>query len=133
MRKRSLFRSLIPLLLPPAVLPAGAFSGESIGPSVAVRSVETIRAPDGMSVADLVTFDGGLSPRLLALAPEESLRVSARPVAPGVEKDVVLARRDFVRPPACLDSFVSGGTIAVIALTEKRHGLRLSAREEREP
>ena len=68
MRKRTLLPSLILLLLPPAGLPAGAFSGESIGPSVAVRTVETIWAPDGIGDADLVTYEEGLAPAPVRVA-----------------------------------------------------------------
>jgi hypothetical protein len=42
--------------------------GESIGPTVAVRTVEAIRAPDGIGDADVVTFDEGLATALVKVA-----------------------------------------------------------------
>ncbi len=88
----------------PAVVRAGGSRGSLLG----VRTAETVRAPDGIGDADLVTFDEGLAPRLLRLAPEESLWVSAWPVAPGVQKDVVLTRRDVYAPDARIVKFEKG-------------------------
>jgi hypothetical protein len=55
-------------------------------------------APDLKSPAELVTLEAGLTPRLLALAPEASLEVADWPVAPEVRNDVVLTRHEVYSP-----------------------------------
>jgi hypothetical protein len=61
---------------------------------------ERVVAPDLKSTAELVTLDEGLTPRLLALEPEASLKVTDWPVAPEVRRDVVLTRHEVYSPEA---------------------------------
>lgn len=63
---RKLLLLLLPILLAPlTVFGQRARPRESEGPLPGVRTVETVRAPDGTSDADLVTFDEGLVPALV--------------------------------------------------------------------
>ncbi|HEV7519245.1 MAG TPA: hypothetical protein VGR07_23395, partial [Thermoanaerobaculia bacterium] len=61
---------------------------------------ERVVAPDLKSAAELVTLDGSLTPQLLALAPEASLKVTDWPVAPETRSDVVLTRHEVYSPEA---------------------------------
>ena len=62
-----------------------------------------VLAPDGVSPAERLSLDPGLAPGLLALAPGESTRLAAWPLAPGRRGDVVLTRRDVYAPGAEID------------------------------
>jgi hypothetical protein len=55
---------------------------------------KVVDLPGGRGEGELLRLDVRLVPALLALAPEESARVADWPVAPGVRRDVVLARHE---------------------------------------
>src|SRR5437867_13314085 len=55
-------------------------------------------APDGVSGMELVVFDPGLAPALLAVPPEGSVRIDDWPVAPGLRRTLVMARHDVYAP-----------------------------------
>ena len=57
-------------------------------------------APDGVTPAEQLSLDPELTPRLLALAPGESTRLTAWPLEPGRRGDVLLTRRDVYAPGA---------------------------------
>jgi hypothetical protein len=59
-----------------------------------------IEAPSGQEEAELLAFDSSFTAKMLALAPEESLRADDWPIAPGVRRSVVLTRRDIYAPDA---------------------------------
>src|SRR5664280_1066764 len=59
-----------------------------------------IDAPSGQEEAELLAFDSTFTAKLLALAPEESLRADDWPIAPSVRRSVVLTRRDIYAPDA---------------------------------
>ncbi|MEA2691998.1 MAG: hypothetical protein QOJ16_1385 [Acidobacteriota bacterium] len=81
-------------------VPLGLSAAEPLSPVRAAGPGERIVAPDFKSAAELVTLDGSLTPRLLALAPEASLTVTDWPVAPEVRRDVVLTRHEVYSPEA---------------------------------
>jgi hypothetical protein len=64
------------------------------------RSGAIVDAPLGQGEAELLAFDSSFTAKLLALAPEESLRADDWPIAPGVRRSVVLTRRDNYAPDA---------------------------------
>src|SRR6266699_2333824 len=47
---------------------------------------------------ELVVFDPGLAPALLAVPPESSVRIDDWPVAPGLRRTLVMARHDVYAP-----------------------------------
>lgn len=57
-------------------------------------------APDGLSPMELVVFDPGLLPALLAVPLEGSVRIDDWPVAPGLRRALVVARHDVYAPDA---------------------------------
>jgi hypothetical protein len=89
---------LLFLLVPLGALRATAV--ETVGSVRGAGPGERVVAPDEKSAAELVTLDPGLTPALLALAPEASLRVTDWPVAPETRKDVVLTRHEIYAPDA---------------------------------
>src|ERR1019366_7984000 len=59
-----------------------------------------VDAPSGQGEAELLSFDSSFTAKLLALAPEESLRADDWPIAPSVRRSVVLTRREIYAPDA---------------------------------
>src|ERR1035437_3502735 len=57
-----------------------------------------VDAPSGQGEAELLAFDSPFTAKLLALAPEESLRADDWPIAPHKRRSVVLTRRDNYAP-----------------------------------
>ena len=70
-------------------------------------------APDGVSEMELVVFDPGLAPALLAVPPEGSVRIDDWPVAPGVRRALVLARHDVYSPDARIVAIEHGREVEV--------------------
>jgi hypothetical protein len=61
---------------------------------------QAIQAPDLASEAELVRFEDGLLPALLAVAPGERVRIADWPVGPGSRRDVTLTRHEIYAPGA---------------------------------
>lgn len=73
------------------------------GPREMIRAApagQPVTAPDGVSGAELVTFDAAVAPALLKLADGEALAVASWPVGPGERRDVELVRFDVYAPDA---------------------------------
>jgi Metallo-peptidase family M12/IPT/TIG domain len=62
--------------------------------------VMLVKAPDLASEAELVRFDAELLPALLRVGVGERVRIAGWPVAPGVRRDVVVARHEIYAPGA---------------------------------
>ncbi len=98
------------------LVPLGARAttlAEAIGSIPGAGPGERVVAPDQKSTAELVTLDSGLTPALLALAPEASLRVTDWPVAPETRRDVVLTRHEIYAPDAKIYRVDGTGKIEV--------------------
>jgi hypothetical protein len=96
-------RRLAVALLFLMLLPLGALrvaAEEIVGSVRGAGPGERVLAPDLKSSAELVTLDANLTPRLLGLAPEASLRVTDWPVAPETRRDVILTRHEIYAPDA---------------------------------
>lgn len=63
---------------------------------------ELVEVPGATVRAELLSLDEGLAHGLLAVAPEESVRVAGWPVAPGRRAAVTLARHDVYAPGAAI-------------------------------
>src|ERR1019366_8504680 len=98
--------SFVRLLALAAILLLGipAQAAQPGGPEMfrvsAGRPGAIIEAPSGQEEAELLAFDSSFTAKMLALAPEESLRADDWPIAPGVRRSVVLTRRDIYAPDA---------------------------------
>lgn len=92
-------RSLLRLVALAAALAAG--SARAVHPAdegprlVAGQPGPIVGAPSGRGEAEVVTFDPRVAASLIALAPEESLRIEEWPVAPGVRRPVLLTRHEI--------------------------------------
>jgi hypothetical protein len=82
--------SAIPLLLVAMLTTTASMSAPAI-------------APDGVTPAERLSIDSELIPKLLALAPGESTRLTAWPLEPGRYGDVLLTRRDVYAPGAAIE------------------------------
>jgi metallopeptidase family M12-like protein/IPT/TIG domain-containing protein len=94
-----------------ALFAAFAPSGLAAQEAAARETMRTVRAagpgermvaPDLKSAAELVTLDRRLTPELLALGNEATLRVADWPVAPEARRDVLLTRHEVYAPDARL-------------------------------
>lgn len=72
--------------------------------------VEIVKAPDLASEAELIRFDASLLPALLHSRFGERMRIAAWPVAPGVRRDVVVARHEIYAPGARVLRVDASGT-----------------------
>jgi hypothetical protein len=70
-------------------------------------------APDGVSQTELLAFDPGFAPALLAAPPESSVRIDDWPVAPGLRRTLTVARHDVYAPDARIVAIDHGREIAV--------------------
>src|SRR5437773_6049394 len=62
---------------------------------------------------ELMVFDPGLAPALLAVPPEDSVRIDDWPVAPGLRRTLVLARHDVYAPDARIVAIDHGREVEV--------------------
>jgi len=67
----------------------------------------------GSGKAEVLTFDPRLGPGLLAVATGDTVRIDDWPVAPGLRRSVVLARRDVYAPEARIVALVGGREVEV--------------------
>ncbi len=74
---------------------------------------KTTLAPDGVSQMELLSFDPGLAPALLAAPVESSLRIDDWPVAPGLRRTVVVARHEVYAPDARIVAIDHGREVEV--------------------
>ncbi len=72
-----------------------------------------IAAPDGVSRAELVTFDPAVAPELLAVPLESQVRVLDWPVAPGLRGTLVVTRHEVYAPDARIVALDQGREIEV--------------------
>jgi Metallo-peptidase family M12/IPT/TIG domain len=82
--------ALHPLAAAPFDLPVARAAGPG----------QLVKAPDLASEAELVRFEPELLAALLRAQPGERLRIADWPVAPGIRRDVILARHDIYAPGA---------------------------------
>src|SRR5450759_3619401 len=92
--------ALTAILLPGIPTQAVQPGGPEMSRVSAGRPGAIIEAPSGQGEAELLAFDSSFTAKLLALAPEESLRADDWPIAPGMRRSVVLTRRDNYAPDA---------------------------------
>jgi len=84
---RSLIARGRPALITTALLLQGLAAAAAV-PKAAPPG-RLVEAPDGQSQIELLSFDPGLAPALLAVPLEERVRIEDWPVAPGVRRAVV--------------------------------------------
>ena len=70
-------------------------------------------APDGVSRMELVVFDPGLAPALLAVPPEGAVRIDDWPVAPGLRRALVMARHDVYATDARIVALDNGREVEI--------------------
>ncbi len=87
----------LPALAVGLLLPALAHAADGVR---AAAPGQTTLAPDGVSQMELLSFDPGLAPVLLAVPLESSLRIDGWPVAPGLRRALVVARHEVYAPDA---------------------------------
>jgi hypothetical protein len=102
--------TLMNLLLLFAATPALAAGAPELRASV---TGEFVIAPDGISQAELVTFDPAMARNLLTLTPGASIMVTEWPVAPGVRQDVELTRFDVYAADARVVKIEGGKVITL--------------------
>jgi hypothetical protein len=71
---------------------------------------QAIKAPDLASDAELVRFEDGLLPALLAVQPGERVRIAGWPVGPGSRRDVTITRHEIYAPGARVLRVDAAGT-----------------------
>ncbi len=76
----------------------------------AAVSGQMVKVPDLAGDVEVVRFADELIPSLLRLAPEKPVRLADWPVAPGVRRDVVLARHELYAPGARVLQVDAAGT-----------------------
>jgi Metallo-peptidase family M12/IPT/TIG domain len=70
-------------------------------------------APDGVSAAELVSFDPALAPALLGVPLESRIRLEDWPVAPGRRRTLVVTRHDVYAPDARIVAVDRGREVEV--------------------
>lgn len=103
--------ALLAMPLAGALHPLSALPLETIDLPVARAAGpgQPVQAPDLASQAELVSFEPGLLPALLRAQAGERLRIADWPVAPGVRRDVVIARHEIYAPGARVLEAYAGG------------------------
>jgi hypothetical protein len=111
-------------LAPPSAGAAGAIAGPGAGGTSAGRvdlalalpiaqaagPGQMVQDPDLGSEAELVRFTDELFPTLMQLPRNQKVRIADWPVAPGVRKDVIIARHEIYAPTARILEVGTAGT-----------------------
>ena len=108
---RSLIARGRPALITTALLLQGLAAAAAV-PKAAPPG-RLVEAPDGQSQIELLSFDPGLAPALLAVPLEERVRIEDWPVAPGVRRAVVVTRHDVYAPDAKIVAIDRGKEVEV--------------------
>jgi Metallo-peptidase family M12/IPT/TIG domain len=74
---------------------------------------KTTEAPDGVSRAELLSFDSGVAPALLAVPLDSQIRIEDWPVAPGLRRTLVVARHEVYAPDTRIVAIDEGREVEV--------------------